>query len=185
MPTNLDSIVVLPKMSGPSEKGRVFRLLWVMDLVSDYSKCFVTLIFQHTNSNYFLTDTIPPELLSYCTVGSYFSEGRKWKNRRPDGDALAFTINSDEHNSIVYASDAFSDNEYDLSLDEKLPVYSEVLKKQLCLVQQVNDIKIFLKIIPIKNSYIIWRKRHAKVSMGYSLKPYIPVLADKIKKGPW
>jgi hypothetical protein len=140
-------------MSHPREKGRVFRLLWVIGLVSNHSKCFVTLAFQHTNSKYVLVDTIPPELLSYCTVGAYYSEGRRWNIRKPDGTSLPFTINSDENNCIIPTADAFSDKEYDLSLKGKLPDFSNAFKNQQCFVQQLNDFKVVIPCFVLVSTY--------------------------------
>lgn len=152
MPDNLDDIKVLPRLSHPDEKGRIFRLVWVLDLVSDSSQCYVSLVFQNVKTGFIIVDRIPPELLSYCSVGSYFCSGKKLSDT-VDGQVLQFTINSTNNNQIIDASEAFSDNEYDLSLNVSCHKYSISCKHQSCFVQQVGNTLIVIPCFVIAAAY--------------------------------
>lgn len=153
-------------MNSPKAKGQVFRLHWVLDLVSDSSRCYISLLFKNLQTGYVLIDTIPPELLSYCTVGTYFLNGKKFNPRHPDGMRREFTINSTSNNQLIDAGEAFSDAEYNLSLNEKLAAYSIVSKKQSCFVQQVGDTKIIIPSFVIASAYYFKSSslRHAILS---------------------
>jgi hypothetical protein len=152
VPDSLDSISVLPKMRRAKSAGLIFRLHWVLDLVSDSSHCNINLLFKNVKNNSILIDTIQPELLSYCTVGSYFIDGKKL-GRVPDGEELEFTIDSTSNNHIAETRHEISDAEFDLSLNEKYATYSDISKKQYCFIQQLGNIKIVIPCFVIASAY--------------------------------
>jgi hypothetical protein len=154
VPDNLDDISILPNMRKSGKNDR-YKLIWPLDLVSDSSGSYINLVFQNINSKYFLIDTIPPELLSYCISAQLFSEGKKrelsfdLRERYP----LTFTIRSTDTNTFTEAHNAFSNDDYDLSLNEKIQVYARVCQNQLCFVQHVNNIKIVIPCFVIAATY--------------------------------
>ena len=148
---NLDSITVLPKMNTSAEKDRIFKLIWALDFVTDSSRHYINLAFQNVDTGFVLVDSIPPELLSYCTVGSFFCNGKKI-SRAPDGVDWGFEIISTEYNHYIEAGEAFSDGDYDLSLAGK-SVYSKICKKQPCFVQQVGSVKVVIPCFVIAATY--------------------------------
>lgn len=167
MPDSLDDIVVLPKMNHSSQKGRMFRLRWVIDLVSDSRNSYVNLVFQSTQGNFIHVDTIPPELLSYCTIGSRFVNGRRFYEHR--GTKHTFTIKSSNMNKFVEAREAFTDKDFDLSLKSHNQTfadeasrktfegwrqhYSNKCQQQLCFVQQDGPVKIIIPCFVIAATY--------------------------------
>lgn len=154
-------------MSGPKRAGKIYRLYWVLDLTTDSSRCYVSLLFKNTQTQEVLIDTIPPELLSYCTVGSYFLNGKKIDRlRHPDGRRLEFTIDSAAGNHLIETSEAFSDVEYNLTCNEESLKYSDICKKQFCFVQQVGDTKIVVPSFAIASAYYFKSSslRHAILS---------------------
>ena len=151
MPDSLDDIVVLPKMNQPLENGRTFRLRWVLDLVTDSHRFYVNLVFQNTKTNFILIDSIPPELLSYCTIGSYFTKGKRIYAHT--GTRHTFTIKSTDANNLVEARDAFTDKDFDLSLKDMWPTYSDICHNQLCFVQQVENVKVVIPCFVIAATY--------------------------------
>jgi hypothetical protein len=152
MPDSLDAISVLPKMRKAKSAGLVFKLHWVLDLVSNSSYCNVNLLFKNIKNNSILIDTIQPELLSYCTVGSCFIDGKKL-DRVPYGEEFEFTIDSASNNRIDETRHEISDAEYNLSLNEKYATYSEISKKQYCFIQQSGNIKIIIPCFVIASAY--------------------------------
>jgi len=154
-------------MSGPKRAGKVYRLYWILDLTTDSSRCYVSLLFKDTQTQEVLIDTVPPELLSYCTVGSYFLNGKKVDRlRHPDGHRLEFTIDSAAGNLLIETSGAFSDAEYNLTFNEESIKYSDICKKQFCFVQQVGDTKIVIPSFAIASAYYFKSSslRHAILS---------------------
>lgn len=152
MSENLDGIKVLPKLSHPNEKGRTFRLLWALDLVSDSSQCFASLAFQNVKTGFIIIDRIPPELLSYCSAGTYFCDGKKLP-LPVDGQIHQFTINSTDNNQIIDASEAFTDEAYDLSLNASCHKYATAARHQSCFVQQVGNTTIVIPCFVIAATY--------------------------------
>ena len=152
MPDSLDNISVLPAMCDAKYKGQTFKLIWVLDLVTDSTRCFINLVFQNTNTHYILVDSIPPELLSYCTIGSYFRNGQKLSHSA-DGQLFQFKIDSTVNNRIVEAGNEFDDHLYDLSLGGKVSKYSNVCRHQLCFVQHVDGMKIIIPCLVIAATY--------------------------------
>jgi hypothetical protein len=151
VPDSLDDIVILPKMNQPSENSRTFRLRWVLDLVSDSRRSYVNLVFQNTKTNFILIDSVPPELLSYCTIGSYFTKGKRIHTHT--GARHTFTIKSTNANNFVEARDAFTDKDFDLSLKNMWPTYSDICRQQLCFVQQDGPVKIVIPCFVIAATY--------------------------------
>lgn len=139
-------------MREPSEKGRVFRLRWVLDLVSDSGRCYVNLIFENISSGYILIDSIPPELLSFFTVGSLCGGGRMLQ-RSPGGTPLSISITSDENSTLEEAQRAFSDEDFDLSFGGRNAVYSDICRKQFCFVQQIAGMKVVIPSFVIAGRY--------------------------------
>ncbi|SHJ18500.1 hypothetical protein SAMN02745165_01731 [Malonomonas rubra DSM 5091] len=139
-------------MRDSSNKGYVFRLVWVLDLFSGSSKTYINLVFQNIRTNYILVDSIPPELLSYCTVGTYFRNGKKLP-RKPDGSSVNFTIESTEQNTFTEAEALFTDQDYPLHLNKYFQTYSNVCRKQLCFSQQVGATKIIIPCFVIASTY--------------------------------
>lgn len=151
MPDSLNDIVVLPKMNKPPERSRSFRVRWVLDLVSDSNKSYINLVFKNTTTNFILVDSIPPELLSYCTIGSHFASGKLMS--RHYGSKHTFTIKSTANNKFVEASKAFTDQELDLSLNGHNQFYSNICRQQLCFVQQDGPVKIVIPCFVIAATY--------------------------------
>ncbi|WP_238378948.1 hypothetical protein [Geobacter metallireducens] len=149
MPADLDKIYILPKMRSEDPRNR-FQLVWILNLNVSSSRCLIRLLFKNVKTGYYLADTIPPELLSYCTVGSYFAKGRKLIKEPALGTVRKFTVNSSEHNKIVRIQDALTDLEYDLSLtstryqSDFTKNNSAICKNQQCLVFHCDDMKIVI-----------------------------------------
>jgi hypothetical protein len=141
VPDNLDNIVVLPKMNLPTEKGRLFRLHWILDLVSDSHRSLINLVFQNTTTKFILVDTVPPELLSYCTIGSFFVKGKRLQAF--NGVEHTFTISSTDTNNFIEARDAFTDADFDLSLAGNSKLYADICRNQLCFVLVQNGVNTF------------------------------------------
>lgn len=150
---SLDNISVLPKLSSQEEKDRTFKLIWVLDLVTDSSRQHVNLIFKNVHTNFIIIDSIPPELLSYCTVGSYFRNGKKLTTRPDDGDVLSFTINSNENNKFTTAKNAFSSEIYDFSINDKQVYYERFCQQQICFAQQINELKVIIPCFAIAATF--------------------------------
>ncbi|WP_026841212.1 hypothetical protein [Citrifermentans bremense] len=150
MPDSISEISVLPRMREPGEKGRTFRLRWILDLVSDSSRCYVNLLFENVSSGFTIVDSIPPELLSYFTVGSLCTEGRMLE-RSPGGTPLPISITSGENNIFQEAQYAISDEDFDLSLGGS--TYSDISRKQLCFVQEVAGMKVVIPSFVIAGRY--------------------------------
>jgi hypothetical protein len=167
VPDSLDDIVVLPKMNQPSQKGRMFQLRWVIDLISDSRRSYVNLVFKSTQGNFILVDSIPPELLSYCTIGSHFVDGRLFSKHH--GTKHTFTISSSDMNNFVEAQELFTDDDFDLSFKNKNQTitndnfnktfeswrqhYSDISRRQLCFVQQDGPVKIVIPCFVIAATY--------------------------------
>lgn len=151
MPDSLDDIVFLPKMNQPSEQRRPFRLRWVLDLVSDSNKSYINLVFENSTTKFILVDSIPPELLSYCTIGSHFSNGKRLLVHQ--GFKHTFTIKSTSNNTFVEARNAFTDQDFDLSLNGHSQFYSNICRQQLCFVQQDGPVKIVIPCFVIAATY--------------------------------
>lgn len=149
---DLDNIKVLPKLRHPDEKGRIFRIIWVLGLVSDSSQCYVSLLFQNIISGYTIVDVIPPELLSYCAVGSHIRDGQKTFVHPPVGQRLKFTIDSTDNNPFIEAGKAFSDDTYDLTLNNR-NYYLPDCRQQLCFVQQSGNTKIIIPCFVLAAAY--------------------------------
>jgi len=152
VPDNVDKIIVLPNMSHPREAKNTYKLLWVLDIVSDSSRCYVSLLFKNIETNSILIDRIPPELLPCFTVGSCF-QGGKALLPKFHGNRLLLSINSTPNNTLVNAKDAFTDHEYDLSLDGLYPSYSIASKAQSCFVYQSPEYKIVIPSFVIAARY--------------------------------
>ena len=147
--TNLDQISVLPRMRAQSERGRVFKLIWILDLVSESSKTWVNLVFQNVKTHFILIDSIPPELLSYCTVGSFFQNGKKLSDT-PEGISWDFSITSNQNSLYHEAHKTFTDSEHNLTLNHR---YTDICWQQPCFVQQVDRIKIVIPCFVIAATY--------------------------------
>lgn len=138
-----------------SEPGEVYKLVWALDLVSNSCSSYINLVFQNINTNYFLIDSIPPELLSYCFSSQRFSGGKRrglsidLRELRP----LQFTINSSDRNYCTEARHAFMPADYNLSLNDRMTIYSRVCQNQICFVQQVDDLKIVIPCFVIAATY--------------------------------
>ena len=144
MPANLDNFSILPKMRGQNQTKHTFQLVWNLDLNITSSCCLINLIFKNTLTGYYLVDSIPPELLSYCTIGSFFKNGIKVKDTKPLGDIIPITIRSSENNNISQINNLITDSEYDLSLNMDfnssfLDHQSLICKRQLCLMCHDNQ----------------------------------------------
>lgn len=154
---NLRDISILPKMA--EKKGRTYTLLWATDLHYLPGHCSISLLFKNIEGDFYITDSIPPELLSYCTIGSFFKEGKKLENMPPTGDILRFTISSTAHNRIVLAKDAITDAEYPLTFpttgDNATFLFNitEFCKHQHCLVFQSEGLKIVIPSFVIGGTY--------------------------------
>ena len=149
MPANLDNFSILPKMRGQNQTKHTFQLVWNLDLNITSSCCLINLIFKNTLTGYYLVDSIPPELLSYCTIGSFFKNGIKVKDTKPLGDIIPITIRSSENNNISQINNLITDSEYDLSLNMDfnssfLDHQSLICKRQLCLMCHDNGMKIII-----------------------------------------
>lgn len=140
---SLDKISVLPKMREPREKNQTFRLIWVLDLVSESSRTYINLVFQNTRTGFVLVDKIPPELLFYCTVGSYFKAGEKLSDE-PFGVSWDFAIDTRGGSTIHEVGHVIGDHEYDLRLNSLRPGYTNLCRQQYCFVQQVGSVKVVL-----------------------------------------
>ncbi|MBN1602025.1 MAG: hypothetical protein JW915_10470 [Chitinispirillaceae bacterium] len=136
-------------MRAQSERGRVFKLIWILDLVSESSKTWVNLVFQNVKTHFILIDSIPPELLSYCTVGSYFQNGKKFLDT-PEGISWDFSITSNQDSLYQEAHRAFTDCEYNLTLNHR---YTDICWQQHCFIQQVDRIKIVIPCFVIAATY--------------------------------
>ncbi|RII26357.1 MAG: hypothetical protein CXR31_11745 [Geobacter sp.] len=137
----------LPKLASESEKGRTFKLVWILDIDTTPSKHLVRLLFQNVKSNFYIVDCIPPELLSYCTIGSFFKEGRKL-DHQPNGSVLTFTISSTNHNEILEASKVLTDTEYNLNNR-----WANFCKHQKCLVFRDDTMKYIIPCSVIAGHY--------------------------------
>ena len=149
---DLDGISVLPKMRSPKEKDRIFKLIWVLDLELTSTRQCIHLIFKNVDTGYFHIDSIPPELLAYCSVGSYFRNGEKLP-KKAEGQKKQFSIHTTEGNRFFRAQDVFSDSNYDLSLNEKMVSYSAICKKQFCFIQSIGHIKFVIPSFVIAATY--------------------------------
>ncbi|MGB4598616.1 MAG: hypothetical protein WBI04_01410 [Trichlorobacter sp.] len=129
----------------------MFQLLWVLDLVSDSSRSYISLVFQNIQTKFILVDSIPPELIPYCSIGSWFANGKRLHAHA--GKQLTFTIKSTAANNFVEAREAFSDEDFDLSLKGQHQLYSDICRRQLCFVQQVENIKIVIPCFVIAATY--------------------------------
>lgn len=158
MPADLDNISVLPKMRSEKESRNTFQLVWNLDLQVSSSSCLIKLLFKNIDTGYFIIDSIPPELLSYCTIGSHFKNGKLIK-ARPIGTIHEFTINSTEANTIVDTKDALADAEYGLSLRSKYvssefkDKLSSICKSQKCLVYHYNNTNIVIPCSVLAGAY--------------------------------
>lgn len=154
---DLRDISILPKMA--EKIGRTYKLLWATDLHYLPGHCSISLLFKNIEGNFYITDSIPPELLSYCTVGSFFKEGKKLENVSPTGDTLRFTISSTANNRIVLAKDAITDAEYSLTFpttgDNATFLFNitEFCQHQHCLVFQNEGLKIVIPSFVIGGTY--------------------------------
>lgn len=141
------------------KKGRTYKLLWATDLHYLPGHCSISLLFKNIEGDFYLTDNIPPELLSYCTIGSFFKEGKKLENMAPTGDILRFSISSTANNRIVLAKDAITDTEYPLTFpttgDNATFLFNitEFCKHQHCLVFQNKGLKIVIPSFVIAGTY--------------------------------
>ncbi|MBT0893730.1 hypothetical protein KI811_07885 [Geobacter hydrogenophilus] len=137
-------------MRSKKEAKHNFQLIWNLDLRVNSSRCLIHLLFRNVKTGYYIIDTIPPELLSYCTVGSYFAKGRKKIKEQASGTVRKFTIKSTEHNKILRVQDALTDSEYDLSLTDTgyQGEFTENLaitcKNQQCLVFHCDGMKVII-----------------------------------------
>lgn len=152
MPDSISEISVLPKMREPSERGRVFRLRWVLNLVSDSSRCYVELLFENVSSGFIIIDSIPPELLSYFTVGSLCTGGRMLQ-RSPGGTPLPISITSGENNVFQEAQYALSDEDFDFSFGGRNVMCADLSRKQLCFIQEVAGMKVVIPSFVIAGRY--------------------------------
>jgi len=94
-------------------------------------------LFIDTSGKY-LSDFLPPELLSYYTVGSYYREGHLLKNFRPEGKTTDIIVEATTYNKIRPISSVINDSEYNLThsdiTEDGHRDFSDDNKKQLCVV---------------------------------------------------
>lgn len=149
---DLDNISVLPRLSAPEENGRTFKLVWALDLVTQSSRQYINLAFQNVRSNFTIIDSIPPELLSYCSVGSYFQNGKK-SPASPNGARASFTIDSSSNNLFVEAQAALFDPGNVLLPDGIGETYRRLCLQQMCFVQYCGSTKIVIPCFVIAAAY--------------------------------
>lgn len=160
MPTNLDKTSILPLMRDPIHRDRVFRLVWIADLDLTSFHCYISVLFKNIKTNFYIEDVIPPELLHYCSVGSYFQNGKKIKDLI-DGTTTQFEILTGTNTKLVEANEAFTDTEYDLSYENPkaksrfIENYAFRSKRQYCLVFDTGDMTVIIPCAVIAGSYYL------------------------------
>lgn len=155
----LHEIAILPELL--QEKGRTFELIWITDLFYLPGRCSISLLFRDVeNKGYrYKLDSIPPELLSYCTVGSFFKEGKKLHRLKPKGEEISFKINSTSINQIVPIVRAITDSEYNLDFlaEQQNSSYHHNItaycKHQNCLVFRDDFTKVVIPCSVIAGTY--------------------------------
>lgn len=135
----------LPKLSMHSD--RIFRLLWIRDLLSEPTQNYYKVLFQDINSGMYVSEDIFPEYLhDHFSIGLHYRDSTLVEDIAPVGKVYPITFEASDHNRTCAVSEVLTDSEYNLSHSfngkKGFVDYSVYNKSQRCVV--VEDDKTLL-----------------------------------------
>lgn len=105
----------LEKQSSANHSSKTFKLLWILDITDKTPRKSYRVLFKDINSGMYLTEEIPPEFLSYYTMGSHYRDSELLSEPAPEGDTYLIKVTSTDGNRIVPVSKVLTDAEYPLT----------------------------------------------------------------------
>jgi hypothetical protein len=156
---NIRDLAVFEKLASVSRASSTFELLWYLDLEITPDKTVVNALFRNTTTGEHVIDSIAPEYIGYCSVGSFFRGGKKMVIVPPKGVVRDITIDVPEETIFRDIGSAISPSEYDLSFAHATKQgqsnYSYVSKKQKCMVFSKGSDKIVIPCCVIAGTYYL------------------------------
>jgi len=93
---NIQELVFFEKLTTVSRINSVFELIWHLDVEANINKTVINVLFRNIATGEYVTDSIAPEFLKHCSVGSFFKAGRKLEDKDPSGEYEHISIDVPE-----------------------------------------------------------------------------------------
>lgn len=138
MTENIRDLAIFEKLTTVSREKSVFELICYLDLELSNEKTIINCILKNVATGELVKDSIAPEYMGYCSVGSYFKGGKKQSFQRPSGVIRDITIDVPERCESHDIGSELSSTEYMSKLNRSdnsnQPDYVQTFWKQQCMV---------------------------------------------------
>lgn len=138
MQHDIRDLAIFKNLTTVSRENSVYEVLCYLDLELPHANTEINVLLRNVKTGEYIKDSIAPEYMKFCSVGSYFKGGKKMLSRQGSGTVRNIEIDVPETGTFRSFSSAMKCTDYPKNFLQKpgsiLRDYSRQCLSQQCMV---------------------------------------------------